>query len=40
VRAGAIPHQAFAAADPSPATRRLAEILADFSSTSDPRKAA
>jgi DNA-binding transcriptional LysR family regulator len=29
-----------AAADPSPATRRLAEILADFCSTSDPRKAA
>jgi DNA-binding transcriptional LysR family regulator len=29
-----------AAADPSPATRRLAEILADFCSTSDPRQAA
>jgi DNA-binding transcriptional LysR family regulator len=29
-----------AAADASPATRRLAEVLADFCSTSDPRKAA
>jgi DNA-binding transcriptional LysR family regulator len=29
-----------AAADASPATRRLAEVLADFCSTTDPRKAA
>jgi DNA-binding transcriptional LysR family regulator len=29
-----------AAADASPATRRLAEVLADFCSTADPRKAA
>jgi hypothetical protein len=29
-----------ASADPSPATRRLAEVLVEFCSTADPRKAA